>query len=110
MPSFAVDSDGTLHTSLMRSCTGWPSGTWIDPPRRTAPDGSTFQQQHWTHAFDYAVVSGSGDWRAADIPSRSAEFGQPLLVVAPTTLAPGGLPPWGSLCEVEPAARWRSVR
>ena len=104
VPSFAVDSDGTLHTSLMRSCTGWPSGTWIDPPRRTAPDGSTFQQQHWTHAFDYAVVSGSGDWRAADIPSRSAEFGQPLLVGIPDhRFAPGGLPPWGSLLEVEPA-------
>ena len=54
VPSFAVDADGTLHTSLMRSCTGWPSGTWIDPPRRTAPDGSNFQLQHWTHTFDYA--------------------------------------------------------
>ena len=54
VPGFAVDSDGTLHTSLMRSCTGWPSGTWIDPPRRTAPDGSNFQLQHWTHTFDYA--------------------------------------------------------
>ena len=54
VPSFAVDTDGTLHTSLMRSCTGWPSGTWIDPPRRTAPDGSNFQLQHWTHTFDYA--------------------------------------------------------
>ena len=58
VPGFAVDTDGTLHTSLLRSCTGWPSGTWIDPPRRTAPDGSNFQLQHWTHAFDYAVASG----------------------------------------------------
>ena len=41
IPGFAVDSDGTLHTSLMRSCTGWPSGTWIDPPRRTAPMAPT---------------------------------------------------------------------
>ncbi len=24
VPSFAVDSEGTLHTALMRSCTGWP--------------------------------------------------------------------------------------
>ena len=57
VPSFAVDTDGTLHTSLMRSCTGWPSGVWIDPqPRRTAPDGSNFQLQHWTHTFDYALV------------------------------------------------------
>ena len=68
MPGFAVDSDGTLHTSLMRSCTGWPSGTWIDPPRRTAPDGSNFQLQHWTHTFDYALVSGDGDWRHGGHP------------------------------------------
>ena len=74
MPGFAVDSDGTLHTSLMRSCTGWPSGTWIDPPRRTAPDGSNFQLQHWTHTFEYALVSGDGDWREAGVPARSAEF------------------------------------
>ena len=112
VPSFAVDSDGTLHTSLMRSCTGWPSGTWIDPPRRTAPDGSNFQLQHWTHAFDYAVVSGGGDWRDAGIPSRSAEFGQPLLVGdrRDHDFATGGLPPWGSLLEVEPARRRRARR
>ena len=103
IPGFAVDSDGTLHTSLMRSCTGWPSGTWIDPPRRTAPDGSNFQLQHWTHTFEYAVVSGEGDWRAAAIPSRSAEFSRPLLAVTENLHAAGGLPPWGSLLEIEPA-------
>lgn len=41
VPSFAVDTAGTLHTALLRSCTGWPSGIWIDDPRRSAPDGST---------------------------------------------------------------------
>ena len=67
----------------MRSCTGWPSGVWIDPqPRRTAPDGSNFQLQHWTHTFDYALVSGDGDWRSAAVPARSAEFSHPLLAVA----------------------------
>ena len=65
----------------MRSCTGWPSRAWIDDPRRTAPDGSSFQLQHWTHSFDYALVAGDGDWREAAIPSRSAEFSEPLLVV-----------------------------
>ncbi len=103
MPGFAVDSDGTLHTSLMRSCTGWPSGTWIDPPRRTAPDGSNFQLQHWTHTFEYALVSGDGDWRQAGIPARSAEFSRPPLAVAENTRAAGGLPTWGSLLEIEPA-------
>ena len=83
VPGFAVDTDGTLHTSLMRSCTGWPSGVWMDPqPRRTAPDGSNFQLQHWTHTFDYALVSGDGDWRSAAVPDRSAEFSHPLLAVA----------------------------
>jgi alpha-mannosidase len=105
MPGFAVDSDGTLHTSLMRSCTGWPSGTWIDPPRRAAPDGSNFQLQHWTHSFDYAMASGDGDWRQADMPARSAEFSRPLMAVAENTRAAGGLPPWGSLLEIEPAGK-----
>lgn len=105
MPGFAVDSDGTLNMSLMRSCTGWPSGTWIDPPRRTAPDGSNFQLQHWTHTFDYALVSGYGDWRETDVPARSAEFSRPLLAVAENTRAAGGLPTWGSLLEVEPAGK-----
>ncbi len=107
MPGFAVESDGTLHTSLMRSCTGWPSGTWIDPPRRTTPDGSNFGLQHWTHTFEYALASGAGDWRQAGIPARSAEYSHPLLVVAENTSAAGGLPPSGSLLEVEPEGRVR---
>lgn len=102
VPSFAVDAEGTLHTALMRSCTGWPSGTWIDDPRRTAPDGSNFQLQHWTHDFDYALVSGQGDWRRAAIPGRSAQFSHPLLAAAGRQ-EPGALPPAGSLLRVEPA-------
>jgi alpha-mannosidase len=109
VPSFAIDPDGTLHTSLMRSCTGWPSGIWIDPPRRTAPDGSNFQLQHWTHTFDYALISGHGDWRVAGVPARSAEFSRPLLAVvaadstAADTTAAGHLAVSGSLLEVDPA-------
>ncbi|MGV0715770.1 NEW3 domain-containing protein [Mycolicibacterium sp. XJ662] len=105
MPGFAVESDGTLHMSLMRSCTGWPSGTWIDPPRRTAPDGSNFQLQHWTHTFDYALVSGDGDWRQADLPSRSAEFSHPLQAITEKPYATGRLPATGSLLEIEPAGQ-----
>jgi alpha-mannosidase len=106
VPSFAVETDGTLHTALMRSCTGWPSGVWIDEPRRTAPDGSNFQLQHWTHVFDYSLVCGAGDWRDAEIPARSAEFSQPLLAVTAHRGA-GGLPATGSLLRVEPAGSVR---
>jgi alpha-mannosidase len=102
VPSFAVDSEGTLHTALMRSCTGWPSGTWIDEPRRTAPDGSNFQLQHWTHHFDYALASGDGDWREAEIPARSAQFSHPLVAARPQR-PQGRLTPTGSLLRVEPA-------
>ncbi|WP_328473332.1 NEW3 domain-containing protein [Actinoplanes sp. NBC_00393] len=78
IPGFAVDTLGALHLSLLRSCTGWPSGVWIDPPRRTAPDGSNFQQQHWTHTFDYAVVAGDGDWRDTALVRHGQELNHPL--------------------------------
>lgn len=102
VPGFAVERDGTLHASLMRSCTGWPSGTWIDPPARKAPDGSNFQLQHWSHTFDFCVVSGAGDWRSIEMPSRSAEFNHPMVAV---TIESGsaGLAADGSLLTVQPA-------
>ncbi|HEX8870551.1 MAG TPA: hypothetical protein VF821_33100, partial [Lentzea sp.] len=28
-PGFVVSADGTLHVSLMRSCSGWPAEVWI---------------------------------------------------------------------------------
>ncbi|MFL0178215.1 NEW3 domain-containing protein [Mycobacterium sp. SMC-15] len=102
VPSFAVDSAGTLHTALLRSCTSWPSAAWEDDPRRTAPDGSAYQLQHWTHTFDYALVTGDGDWRQAAIPERSAAFGDPLLAV-PVAGAGGPLPASGSLLRLDPA-------
>ena len=101
LPGFAVDATGALHASLLRSCTGWPSGIWIDPPRRTAPDGSAFQLQHWTHEFRYALTSGDGDWRKQQLPSRGQEFSSPLLA-ATTTAHDGTLPPTHSLLQVTP--------
>ncbi|MBJ7400979.1 NEW3 domain-containing protein [Mycolicibacterium sp.] len=101
VPGFAVERDGTLHTSLMRSCTGWPSGVWIDPPQRKAPDGSNFQLQHWSHTFDFALVTGPGDWRAVEMPFRSAEFNHALLAVV-VDEAGGELPADGSLLSVQP--------
>ncbi len=113
LPGFAVEPDGALNLSLLRSCTGWPSGVWIDPPRRTAPDGSSFQLQHWTHEFTYALVSDAGDWRAATLPARGQAFSTPLLPLLPPNTAPAAagegragaadLPATHSLLQVEPA-------
>ncbi|WP_460394183.1 glycoside hydrolase family 38 N-terminal domain-containing protein [Actinophytocola sediminis] len=108
LPGFAVDSGGTLHASLLRSCTGWPSGVWIDPPRRTVPDGSNFQLQHWTHEFAYALAAGDGDWRSAGIAEVSAEFSRPLHAVVATGDVTGAtLPASGSLLSAQPADRVR---
>ncbi|NGO10331.1 glycoside hydrolase [Streptomyces sp. HC44] len=77
-PGCVVTASGDLYMSLMRSCTGWPSGIWIDPPRRTAPDGSAFQLQRWSHTFEYAVLGGEGDWRDLRLPQAGHEFNHPL--------------------------------
>ncbi|SEM07663.1 NEW3 domain-containing protein [Nonomuraea pusilla] len=102
LPGFAVDPSGALHLSLMRSCTGWPSGVWLDPPRRTGPDGAAFQLQHWTHEFSYALAAGAGDWRALRLPAAGQEHITPLLPRVLDT-QPGPLPSVHSMLAVSPA-------
>src|SRR5881392_347893 len=80
-PGCVVTPDGTLHMSLMRSCSAWPSGIWIDGDRRTAPDGSGFAWQHWSHTFEYALASGPGDWRAAGYSLAAEDYNHDLLTV-----------------------------
>jgi alpha-mannosidase len=99
MPGFAVDGSGALHLSLLRSCTGWPSGVWIDPPRRTAPDGSAFQQQHWAHSFEYSLVAGPGDWRANRMVAHGHEVNHPLVA----SVIAGGPPESRSFVGLESA-------
>jgi alpha-mannosidase len=103
IPGFNVEADGSMYLSLMRSCSGWPSGVWIDPPRRATPDGANFQFQHWTHSFDYALASAGGDWREAGIVRAGHDYNNPL--IARVLEAHGGpLPATTSLVEVEPAS------
>lgn len=111
-PGFAVDVDGGLSVSLLRSCSGWPSGVWIDPPRRSAPDGSAFQLQHWTHEFRYGLVCARGDWRAGELPRRGQAFSSPLLAREHPGLPrrgqdedEGTLGTTATLVSVEPADR-----
>ncbi|MEV7735303.1 NEW3 domain-containing protein [Streptomyces sp. NPDC088921] len=102
-PGCVVTSSGDLYMSLMRSCTGWPSGIWIDPPRRTTPDGSGFQLQRWSHTFEYAVVAGEGDWRDLGLPARGHEFNHPLTARVRGEGTSPLLPRKTSLLAVEPA-------
>ncbi|WP_327264785.1 hypothetical protein OG444_28105 [Streptomyces sp. NBC_01232] len=68
-PGFAVDTAGRLHSALMRSCTGRPAGEWMDPPRRTAPDGSSFQLQRWTTSSSTRPPVGEGSRTVRPYPS-----------------------------------------
>ncbi|MGI5458895.1 NEW3 domain-containing protein [Streptomyces sp. CA-249302] len=103
-PGCVVTSSGDLYMSLMRSCTGWPSGIWVDPPRRTAPDGSAFQLQRWSHTFEYAVVAGEGDWREQQLPRIGHEFNHPLTArVRGTVAEEATLPRELPLLTLEPA-------
>jgi len=112
-PSGVVTSDGTLYMSLMRSCSAWPSGIWIDGDRRAAPDGSSFAWQHWSHTFEYALASGPGDWRTSGFSTTAEDYNHGLIAVAagpgqPAAAAPGqaatddAAGSEGSLLAVEP--------
>ena len=103
MPGFNVESDGNLYLSLMRSCSGWPSGVWIDPPRRSTPDGANFQMQHWTHRFEYALASATGDWREAATVRTGHEYNNPLIARLADPHE-GALPATTGFVEVEPAS------
>jgi alpha-mannosidase len=112
-PGCVVTPDGVLHMSLMRSCSAWPSGIWIDGERRTTPDGSAFSLQHWSHTFEYALASGAGDWRAAGFNARAEEYAHDLIAAGPAgaagasapadSPAGGAAPPGQALVSVEPA-------
>ncbi|MFE0253769.1 NEW3 domain-containing protein [Streptomyces sp. NPDC059010] len=103
-PGCVITSSGDLYMSLMRSCTGWPSGIWVDPPRRTAPDGSAFQLQRWSHTFEYAVVAGAGDWRELRLPQAGHAFNHPLTARLRRTPAEDAvLPRKAVLLGLEPA-------
>ena len=86
----------------MRACSAWPSGIWMDGPKRTVPDGSSFAWQHWSHTFEYALASGSGDWRTAGFPVAGQEYSHRLLACE-TDLHAGPLPAAHSLASVAPA-------
>jgi hypothetical protein len=102
-PGFAVDASGALHVSLLRACTGWPSGVWIDPPRRFAPDGSAFELEHWSHVFENALLLGQGDWRQAGCVEEALAYNRPLRTTL-TAAHPGTLPPCARLLTVRPRA------
>ncbi len=80
-PGGVVSPDGTLSLSLMRACSAWPCGVWIDGDRRTAPDGSSFAWQHWSHTFEYALASGSGLARSCGFNELAEDYNHPLVAV-----------------------------
>nr|WP_237695057.1 glycoside hydrolase family 38 C-terminal domain-containing protein [Streptomyces sp. SID5468] len=100
LPGFNADPAGDLYLGLLRSSTGWPSGTWIDPPRRTLPDGANFQTNHWSHTFQYALVGHRADWRAAGLARRGHAYNNPL-TTRQETAHPGTLPAAADLLTAE---------
>jgi alpha-mannosidase len=101
-PGSLAEPGGTLHISLMRACSAWPCGVWIDGERRAAPDGSSFAWQHWSHTFRYALAAGTGDWRDAGFARAGLEYNRDL-ICCETGLHDGPLPGRVSLAAAEPA-------
>ncbi|HVT68430.1 MAG TPA: glycoside hydrolase family 38 C-terminal domain-containing protein, partial [Trebonia sp.] len=107
-PSGVVTPDGTLWMSLLRACSAWPSGVWIDGERRTAPDGSSFAWQHWSHTYRYALASSgaAADWRAAGFNAAAEEYNHDLTAIvsaAPGSAAPGDGGSAGGLLSLDGA-------
>jgi alpha-mannosidase len=100
-PGSLVTPDGTLVISLMRSCSTWPCGVWIDGDKRATPDGSSFAWQHWSHTFEYALAAGPGDWRSAGFPLAGQDYNHDLLACV-TGLHDGPLPATASLAAADP--------
>ncbi|HTU06688.1 MAG TPA: glycoside hydrolase family 38 C-terminal domain-containing protein, partial [Trebonia sp.] len=96
-PSGVVTPDGTLWMSLLRACSSWPSGVWIDGERRTAPDGSSFAWEHWSHTFSYALATTGEGWRAAEFNAGAEDYNHDL-----TAVVTDG-PPEAEAADGEPA-------
>src|SRR5258706_15009127 len=73
----------------------------MDGEKRTVPDGSSFAWQHWSHTFEYALASGSGDWRTAGFPVAGQEYSHRLLSRV-TELHGGAKPPAARPARVAP--------
>lgn len=99
--SFHVE-EGLVALNLLRSCTSWPSGTWMDPPARRLPDRAPFGTMHGSHVFRYALLPFAGDFRAAEVSRRAHEVAHPLVAAAAAS-HPGELPARAGLLSVEPA-------
>lgn len=81
-PSYiAYDDNGkyTLALSLMRGSSAWPSGVWLDPPRRKPPAGDNFQFENWDHEFQYSLYPHDGAWYEAGTVNRGYEYNFPLI-------------------------------
>jgi alpha-mannosidase len=99
LPGSLVTPDGDVCISLMRACSSWPSGIWLDGDKRTVPDGSSFAWQHWSHTFEYALAAGAGDWRAAGFPAAGQDYSHQLLACQ-AQAHQGPLPASASLASV----------
>ena len=89
-PSGVVTPDGTIWMTLLRACSSWPSGVWIDGDRRTAPDGSSFAWQHWAHTFSYALAASADGWREAGFNASAEDYNHDLTAVVTGEAAEGG--------------------
>jgi len=89
-PSGVVTPDGTIWMTLLRACSSWPSGVWIDGDRRTAPDGSSFAWQHWAHTFSYALAASAEGWREAGFNAGADDYNHDLTAVVTREAAEGG--------------------
>ncbi|HET7617997.1 MAG TPA: glycoside hydrolase family 38 C-terminal domain-containing protein [Vicinamibacterales bacterium] len=99
------------HNFSVEPGTGAPgSGQVLDITLLRSLDRAVFGQyssetmkQTGVHEFHYAIAPRLGTWRQNDVPRHAAEFTAPL-VVMPTTIHAGNLPPRRSYLSLSPTS------
>ncbi len=93
-------ADGTMALVLCHLAEEGPVGRWPESPARRDPNGVPLGLGPEPRALEVSLLTGSGDWREADLPRAALEAHCPPVVV-PVEASPGAIPRREAYLELE---------